>query len=209
MSRLIDLRLIQLEKPIEYLNNKSILYPSLIYEFTGLSEEQMASFKFPGYVSEQRKRILNSRYGKDSYDYKDFYTATTAITILIRCARINQAIHDLCSQYRRKLSYNTYSLESYFPSNCEKAIYLKNTIVELRDWLNCYNKKYTVDDFENDFISHINFGVRSLCYTLLIDTESPMKLKAERAINNSLGCMVFFIFFLVSASLFAMIASSI
>jgi hypothetical protein len=202
MIKLSDIRPIRLEEPIKYLNDKTFLYPRLIYEFTQLSEEQIAAYNFPSYVSEEEQRILKSRYGKDSHNYKDFYTATTAISILVVCAKINQDIKELNVKYGKRYSYGS-SLNEYFDTECETAIHLKKILAFARDKINCYNKSYTVDGFELGFIGKFQTGIKGLCYNLLIDTETPLKTKVAKTVDNSLGCMVFFIFFCISFSLFA------
>lgn len=58
MNKLIDLHFIQMDKLIGYLNNKLILYPKLICEFTKLDEQQMASYIFPSYVSNEKKKNI-------------------------------------------------------------------------------------------------------------------------------------------------------
>ena len=204
---------INLEKALAYLNN--LPFSDLYYEvksFSKLSEDGMANYSFPKEVSEIKERILNSRYGKDSGNYKDFYTTTTAISILRACARINIAIyalHNRCVAQEAKIprylkdSYENYSsCLSLHDTNDKEIMNIKDAATKAKEWINYYSKKYTIDGFEENFINTLKYNVYSICERFNVETRTL----TQRATDAGEDFLIKVVLFLLFVGVFFLMA---
>ena len=193
---------IKLEEPLAYLKN--LPYNSIydvIIKFSNLSEEEMANYSFPEKVSNIKKDFLDSRYGKDSYGYKDFNTAVTAIILIKACAKINMAIYALRDKYaalEAKYPSRYSSLDFTYPvwykSTDEDVIKIKNLATNAKNGINNYSKKYTLDGFEENFINTFKYKVFSICERFFVETRTITQ-QATDAGENILIYVVGFILF--------------
>ena len=194
---------IELEKPLAYL--RDLPYNSIyevIVKFSNLSEEEMANFSFPEKVSKIKKEYLDSRYGKDSYGYKDFNTAVLAIIFIKACAQINRAIYALRDKYaaqeakypRGFSSYESIPFPIWYKSTDEDVLKIKNAAIKTKDGINNYAKKYTLDGFEENFINTFKYQVFYICERFDIETRTFTQ-QATDAGENILIHVVGFILF--------------
>ena len=166
----------------------------------------MVSYSFPKYVSERKERILNSRYGKDSADFKDFNTVVTAIIIMKSCAKLNQAIYalrDKCIESESKRpryssSYDSYSYTSWYNSTDENVLKIKNAAILVRDNIHNYSKKYTVEGFEEEFVNKIKYSVYAICNKFFVETRTL----TERATDTGASIIGYIVAFIIFCFLF-------
>lgn len=206
---LIHFKPIDLTEAIAYLND--LPYTNIYdvkYKFSKLSEEDMANFVYPASVHNERERLENSYYGKESADFKTFNTIITTINLIKACAKINVAIYNLQAKYRKFErqsginSYTPFSTPSWASSTDEDVLKIKNAAINARDRIHGYSKKYTIEGFEQKFIDKIKWSVYVINNTFRVDTRTIGE-KAEDASANVIGVVVGFgilvlVFFLMS-----------
>ena len=207
---LISFPPINFERALTYLKNMSGPLSSLIDDFSNLSEEQMASYNYPPYVSRMKTDYLNDKFGKDSAGFKSFNSAILAINLLKACAKLNLAIYTLRDKYkamelqsnRGYVGVSYYSTPAWYNSTDEDVLRIKNSAIAVRDQLHGYSKKYTVDGFEENFINTIKYSVYSICDKFFVDTKTVTE-KATEAGANVAGTIMAIVIF---CSLFWLVA---
>ena len=200
-------RIIELKDAISYLTDSRLLYSGLygvVQQFVALPEDQMSCYKFPRVVGERKQEIID-HYGKNSDDYKQFNTVLTGISLIVCCAQINQAIRALYSKYKQKedkyrftSSYSSYyNVPNWSLSKDPDVLSIKYTAITARDEIHGYSRKYTVDDFEKDFIDKVKIGVYDICFVFSIDTQSLGEKIEDASWNIGAGVVVYGIIFLL------------
>lgn len=206
-----------LDKGLDYLKKISGSMSSVINDFTKLDEVQMTSFKYPPFVSETMQEYRSGRYSKDSDGFRNFNTAVTAINLLKACARLNLAIYALQGKYKAKelkLEENNPSLSRYmsmienesstarnYAENQEMKslmyatdtdlLKIKEAASDVKDKIHAYSKKYTLADFEENFISTIKYPVYNVCNKFNVETRTITEKTTETG-SNILGNIAIF-----------------
>lgn len=203
---------IKLEGLLTYLRN--LRYSYLIPDFFNLSEREMAEYKTPSSLSRTKSRIETSRYGKDSADFKDYNTFATAFGFVRSCAKLNVAIDGLKEKYRAEeisRSHYSYSYSSYGNSiigvnwartTDEHALKIKEAANSIKEGLHFYSKKYTDDEFEDEFINKFKYSVYAICEKFDIETRTL----TERATDTGTSVIFNVIAFVLFCLMFAFVA---
>ena len=157
--------LVKFENAMEYLKGISGSIALVVREFLKLkNEEEIVNFKYPSWVSETIHEYNSGMYSKDSDGFRNFNTAITAINFIKLCAKYNLAILALQDKYKTaeatlyyshfsRPSYSSYGTPNWHLSADEDVLRIKNAAIAVRDKIHTYNKKYTLQGFEEDFIS--------------------------------------------------------
>ena len=207
-----------LDKGLDYLKKISGNMSSVISDFTNLDEAQMISFKYPPFVSETMQEYRSGRYSKDSDGFRNFNTAVTAINILKACVRLNFAIYDLRGKYKAKeleLAKDDSALGRYLSTIANESssvtknyietqemkslayttdadfLKIKAAAAEVKDKIHSDSKKYTLSDFEEEFISTIKYPVYNICNKFNVETRTITERATETG-SNILGNIIVF-----------------
>ena len=196
---------IKLEELLTYLHN--LRYSYLISDFFKLSVDEMAEYKTPSSFAYTKERIENSRYGRDSADFKDYNTFATAFGFVRSCAKLNVAIHGLKEKYRaeeiaraRYLPYynDRDSLTNYWANTTDEcALKIKSAANIIKKGIHSYSKKYTLEDFEEKFINKFKYSVYVICHNFGIETRTLTEKAADTGSNILLNIIAFALFCLV------------
>jgi hypothetical protein len=203
---------------IEYLKRISGSMSSVISEFSKLDEVHMASFKYPPFVSETMQEYRSGRYSKDSDGFRNFNSAVTAINLIKACARLNLAIYALQDKLKSKelelakddsplgrylstISNSTsISTKDYLESQEMKSLMyttdtdllkIKDAASDVKDKIHAYSKKYTLADFEENFVSTIKYSAYNICGKFMVETRTITERATDTG-SNILGNIVIF-----------------
>ena len=211
---------IEFDKSLVYLKKLPCSISSVIREFSELTEEQMASYRYPPHIKQIQKDYLDSPNGKSSTGFKSFNTVITAINILKSCAQLNVAIYALrdklstketehekmfpflsdsvTNRYSRSLERDYHSSEMKYLSYTTDAdlLKIKNAAIDARDRIHGYSKKYTIEGFEENFINNIKYNVFSICDKFRIETRTITEKTTETG-ENIIGNIIAFALFIL------------
>lgn len=214
----IHFPLVKFENAMEYLKGVSGPMALVVREFSKLKNEQeIVNFKYPSWVSETIDEYNSGMYSKDSDGFRNFNTAITAINLIKVCAKYNLAILALQDKYkaveatlyysrfsRPPLSYGT---PNWHLSTDEDVLRIKNAAIAVRDKIHAYSKKYTLQGFEEDFISTFKYTVYSTCNRFRVNTKTVTEEVVDTG-GNFICNILFFICFCVLFWLVAKCACS-
>lgn len=197
---------VRFEEGLEYLKGISGSMSSVIRDFSNLKDEQqMIDFKYPSWVSGTIQEYRDGRYSMDSDSFRNLNSAVTAINLLKTCARYNLAIYALQNRYRaeeatqyqsRWITQRSYSYGSpnWHTSTDEDVLRIKNAAIAVRDKIHAYSKKYTLPEFEQNFINTFKYTVYTTCDRFFVNTKTITE-KATETGSNILGSIVAFVLF--------------